>query len=378
MEGKTYWLISAPKTNEDTFNTLNKKTTDEQELSLNYKFQVPELKIGTLDSLLALSDDLVKMDNYVENIMRKIATQLFDVLDAKADKAESLTVNNNSIDTYLTFFRWDEAKYPHDESLKTLSETIHSQVAKLDEELRAKATDYNNLTHSLNQEERKAGGNLTTRELSDIIKQEHIPVSSEYMETLFVVVPKFLYEEWQTKYEKLTPFVIPRSSTLIKEDGEYGVWNVALFRKVSEDFKNACREKRFVVREFSYDPDRKDKSDKKKLEAEKQKQKTGLVRWCKTNFSEAFVGWVHMKAIRVFVESVLRYGLPTNFQAMLILPQKSKVKRLRKVLNELYGHLSSKSVFSKEDEDEGPPGSDKFFPYVFLEISIDFRKQGTF
>ena len=46
-EGKSYWLISAPKTNEDTFNTLNKKTTDELDLSLNYKFQVPDLK-GTI------------------------------------------------------------------------------------------------------------------------------------------------------------------------------------------------------------------------------------------------------------------------------------------------------------------------------------------
>jgi len=376
MEGKTYWLISAPKTNEDTFNTLNKKTTDELELSQNYKFQVPDLKVGTLDGLMALSDDLVKMDAYVENVTRKIASQLFDLLDPKADKNESLTVNNNPIDTYLTFFRWDEAKYPQRESLKNLSELIYSQLNKLDEELRTKSTEYNNLNHALSQEERKAGGNLTTRDISDIVKQEHIPVSSEYMETLFVVVPKFLYEEWQSKYERLTPFVVPRSSTLVKEEGEFGLWNVALFRKVSEDFKNACREKRFVVREFSFDPEKKDKSEKKKLEADKQKVKTSLVRWCKTNFSEAFIGWIHLKAVRVFVESVLRYGLPTNFQAMLLLPNKGKSKRLRKVLFELYGHLGSKAIYAKEDEDDS--SSDTFFPYVFLDINIDFRKAGTY
>jgi V-type H+-transporting ATPase subunit C len=95
LEGKLYWLVSAPKTNEDTFNTLNKKTTDEQDLSLNYKFQVPDLKVGTLDSLMALSDDLVKIDSHVENIVRKISGQLFDVLEAKADKYESLSVNNS-------------------------------------------------------------------------------------------------------------------------------------------------------------------------------------------------------------------------------------------------------------------------------------------
>jgi hypothetical protein len=33
-----------------------------------------------------------------------------------------------------------------------------------------------------------------------------------------------------------------------------------------------------------------------------------LIRYCRTNFAEAFVAWIHLKAIRVFVESVLRYG----------------------------------------------------------------------
>jgi V-type H+-transporting ATPase subunit C len=31
-----------------------------------------------------------------------------------------------------------------------------------------------------------------------------------------------------------------------------------------------------------------------------------LVKWCSTMFSEAFIAWIHMKALRVFVESVLR------------------------------------------------------------------------
>ena len=31
-----------------------------------------------------------------------------------------------------------------------------------------------------------------------------------------------------------------------------------------------------------------------------------LLRWLKVHFSEAFVAWIHIKALRVFVESVLR------------------------------------------------------------------------
>ena len=48
-----------------------------------------------------------------------------------------------------------------------------------------------------------------------------------------------------------------------------------------------------------------------------------------------------IKALRVFVESVLRYGLPVNFQAMVLLPQKKTQKKLRDVLNQQYAHLDS-------------------------------------
>jgi len=376
--GKHYWLISAPKTREDTFNTLKKKTTDENDYSTNnYRFQVPELKVGTLDSLMSLSDELHKVDNQVENIVKKIANQLFDLLDTNKDantnKYDSLTVNNSNIDTYLTFFLWDEAKYPQSQSLKTLTETIQTQVLKLDEELKGKSSEYNSLVHTLSAEERKAGGNLVIKDLSDIVQQKHI-VESEFMDTLLVCVPKPVVKPFLATYETLAEFVVPRSAEQVAEDNEYALFRVVLFKKCVDDFKNTARDKKYLIREFKFDPNHSSKADKKKLEQEKDKSKKNLIRWCKTNFSEVFVAWIHLKAIRVFVESVLRYGLPTNFQAMLILPNKSKIKKLRQVLAELYGHLSSKSVFSGQKTEEEDPAEDKFFPYVFLEINLDFRR----
>ena len=65
------------------------------------------------------------------------------------------------------------------------------------------------------------------------------------------------------------------------------------------------------------------------------------MRWLKVNFSECFMAWIHVKALRVFVESVLRYGLPVNFQGMVLLPQKKTQKKLRDTLNQTYAHLDS-------------------------------------
>jgi len=331
---------------------------------------------------MALSDELNRIDLSVENVTRKIANQLFDILDPNqgSTKFESLTVSNNNVDTYLTFFKWDEAKYPTSQSLKSLTEMIQNQVGKLDEELKGKSSEYNNLLHSISAEDRKIGGNLMVKDLTEIVKENHV-IETEYMETLFVVVPKLIIKNFLSTYEKLVEFVLPRSALLLEEDTEYVLYRVVMFRKVSEDFKNASRERKFIVRDFKFDPNKNGRTDKKKMDAEKEKLRKALIRWCKTNFSEAFISWIHLKAIRVFVESVLRYGLPTNFQAMLLLPNKNKHSKLRKALAELYGHLSSKSVFDtkvkEKDEDEPTNAldSENFYPYVSLEINLDFRNK---
>ncbi|KAJ8949515.1 hypothetical protein NQ314_008208 [Rhamnusium bicolor] len=45
------------------------------------------------------------------------------------------------------------------------------------------------------------------------------------------------------------------------------------------------------------------------------------------------------------------YGLPVNFQAILIHPHKKTMKRLRDVLNHLYGHLDSSAALSGSNID---------------------------
>ena len=50
-----------------------------------------------------------------------------------------------------------------------------------------------------------------------------------------------------------------------------------------------------------------------------REQQAELLRLAKTNFGEIFASWLHLKALRVFVESVLRYGLPPDFCSVAIL-----------------------------------------------------------
>ena len=122
------------------------------------------MKVGTLDQLVGLSDDLGKLDLFVEQITRKVANYLGDVLEDQRDKlVENLLANGVDLATYVTQFRWDMAKYPIKQSLKNLSDIISKQVSQIESDLKNKASAYNNLKSNLQSIEKKQTGSLVTR-----------------------------------------------------------------------------------------------------------------------------------------------------------------------------------------------------------------------
>lgn len=377
-----YWLISAPgdKTCQQTWETMNNLTSKQNSLCVNYKFQIPDLKVGTLDQLVGLSDDLGKLDAFVEQVTRKVASYLGEVLEDQRDKLqENLTANNSDLPAYLKRFQWDIAKYPIKQSLRNIADIISKQVGQIDADLKTKSSAYNNLKGNLQNLEKKQTGSLLTRNLADLVKKEHFILDSEYLQTLLVIVPKAQFAEWNSTYEKITDMIVPRSSQLITQDNEYGLYTVTLFKKVIDEFKLHAREKRFIVRDFIYDEEQlaAGKSEITKLATDKKKQFGPLVRWLKVNFSECFCAWIHVKALRVFVESVLRYGLPVNFQAILIHPHKKTMKRLREVLNQLYGHLDGSVGHQGSNVNDNVDipglgfGQSEYYPYVYYKVNVD-------
>jgi len=373
-----YWLISAPgdKTCQQTFDKLNQATT-KQQLSANWKFHVPDLKVGTLDQLVGLSDDLGKLDGFVEQITRKVANYLGEVLEDQRDKlGESLLANGVDLQTYVTCFRWDMAKYPIKQSLKNLSDIISKQVSQIESDLKSKASAYNNLKSNLQNIEKKQTGSLVTRNVADLVKKEHFVLDSEYLQTMLVVVPLSNITDWNMKYEKLTDMIVPRSSQLIYQDNDHALVSMTCFKKVADEFKQRARENKFVVRDFAYDEEqlKSGKNELSKLHTDKKKQFGPLVRWLKVNFGECFTAWIHVKALRVFVESVLRFGLPVNFQGMVLAPQRKQIKKLRETLNDLYLHLDSAAGLGGGEElPSGLAGFGQgdYYPYVFYKINID-------
>lgn len=341
------------------------------------KFEVPsELRVGTLDSLVALSDTLAKDDQFAEQLVKNLGNQLANLLNNVKDRiVESLQVDGRTLQNYLSSFRWDSAKFNVNlKSADALREDINKKLSEIDTEMKAKVSAYNKLSGNLQQLQRRQTGSLLARDVSSVVKPEMFVLDSEYLVTLLVVVPTRALEEWNQTYEGLSEYVVPRSSKTIDiTDKDSSLVTVTLFRKIVDDFKEAAREKRFVVKDFEFNESAREQEAKlmTELQGDIRKKHNMLIRWCSTMFSEAFIAWIHMKALRVFVESVLRYGLPVNFQAAVCLPKAKIGPKFRKALNEAYSHLDSAGG-NKDDNKMMIPGVNlkDYHPYVSFNLDL--------
>ena len=163
-------------------------------------------------------------------------------------------------------------------------------------------------------------GNLSNKSLTTIVDPSLIIQNSEYLETHLVAVPRTITKDFLKTYETISPWIVPRSAQTIDSDDEFTLYAVTTFKKHSADFIHKCRENKWTPRDFKYKEGGREEEQKEveRLEKDESKVRNEAWRLGRTSWGEAVMAWVHVLALRVFVETVLRYGLPLQFVCGLI------------------------------------------------------------
>lgn len=143
---------------------------------------------------------------------------------------------------------------------------------------------------------------------------------SEFLETHLIVVPTNARKDFLKSYETLTPWVVPRSAVQVAQDEEFTLFAVVTFKKTSLEFLQKCREQKWTPRQYRYVEGGREE-EQRELERVRQEERKvwgEALRLGRTSWSESVMVWAHVLTLRVFVETVLRYGLPLEFVCALI------------------------------------------------------------
>lgn len=222
---------------------------------------------------------------------------------------------------------------------------------------------------------------MSVRSLHDVVRREHFVQESEYLATVLVAVPKSLAKEYLSTYETLVPMVVPRSAQAISSDEEYTLFSTTIFKKYIPEFTLKAREHKWTPREFKYSEElMADMRAEQQVASElERKLWADVVRLTHAAYSDILSNWVHLKAIHIFVEAVLRYGLPPNFINTSILVSAKASKKAVETLVNKFGYLGG-SAFEKDKKGKLKQDTDlheygaivdaDYKPFVFEELEL--------
>jgi len=388
------------------------------------------LKVGTLDNLVGLSDDMGKFDASLRNC----CVQIKKIYETYGGKPETLVVSQKPVAQYLGMFEWNNKWNTNNALKKIINDMTVESRTNLNNLIKIKAACVD-CTRKLGALNKQTEGNLTVRDFEHKLAKE-VVIDTETFKSLFVVVPKGRAESFKDNYAKLNTckegkrmiamleeyeemkekqeaeekgavkaapqstlmsqrieaarafkevtkqcqVVVPTSAVQVDQDDEFIMFRVVVIRKAAGACEQIYKEQRYTLRALSEDwmkPKKNDaQKEKEKVDKDLKKHKKRLIAVCKAFYSSSFEAWTHLKAIRLFVEAVLRYGLPVAYTFSLIQTGKGGTKTIHDRLTKQFSKLGSTAMEQKGKKKKGKKEVDftglqeNYKPYVFTEMVL--------
>ena len=328
-------LISIPllgdKSDSDIKNEL------ENSIHLNISaIKLPNFKFDNLSNLLNLVESFSSFDRMLKNLIRKLV-----------EVKDQLGLNDDDLSLVDFHYNYDQSNEFKNLNLNELVNVTKVNLEYLDNQLKSNLNDFNKVENELKNLNKLKNLNLTNKPLNDFINNNNY-LDTSYITTLFLVVNKNDINDWFNSYEKLSNMIIPRSSIIISSDDNYHLVNVLVFKKFKDNFIQACQKRKFLVRNFSFDQSY-SKQDSvnnfKKLENTEYSKFNKLKEFLKFSSNQIISNYFKVNFIKLYIESVLTYGLPINY-AYLLIENDINSKQLQSLVNHFNQILPNKSNFN--------------------------------
>lgn len=380
--GQEFWIVATGCDSAQKDGYLGQMT--DPVLTKPAKFNIPEgLPFGSFDSLVRLTDDLAKADQQLDSMVHRMERQVGE-LNPKAALKIKTQRQEKLLSEYLASWEWDEAKYPKSRMVSDNLASLNSIIGKLDEEVRKKTGEYSEAKTQKGNIQMKDTHTLATADLVDILLPGKVTMSkngagtddfitTEHMSTVCVIVSRGNDKEFLAKYEDFSEHVVPGSAKkfggMEDKDGSM-LFRVVVIKGGVDAFKKGCREagggRGFVPRDFEYSEAGYKELLNKRAELEETTKTllSKLVELTQMAWSDVMVAWLHVKAMRVFVECTMRYGISTPICSLILSPKAGASVTARRVLaGVLKSSVKAPASADKMTEAAAEDG-EEYYPYV--------------
>ena len=323
---------------------------------------IPLLKFRNLDVLLEATEIISRKVPQMESYMHKILTVLQDVA---GHSTSGKVTHTQSFTKYFDRFQWNESRYDLRDSLLCIAQGILRDTEEIEEAFQSKFLEYSECVNRLEVEKKKYTTNTAAIPMSYLVaehsKKSALPFATDFLATLFIVVPAGQSKEWLSSYAELTEVgqILPNSSVVIFGDETNIIFSVMLLQKAVTGFRKACLLRKWIVRDPKHEEAIEEHSVEN-LQNAHEKLRAELVRLLHASIAEYGEAYTHLRVTECYVESILKYGLPADFLAFTVTCPGSKYKHVH---NAICSAMRETNTAHPAEEELGEMG-----PFVEIDL----------
>lgn len=335
-----------------------------------------QLVTDNLDTLFKTNDDLMRDEVEIEGFLKVLEKQILE-LSPKQELHVTMKSGTLNINEAISEFSWDESKYPKNN--KTISEImnkINEKYSETRKTIKAKSDDYSNSQNEIKMKQKGKSEALTLmkqdyRDLVSRSKQEM--KTSDYLCTMLCFVPAGSEKYFLENYFKIADgFVVPYSALRIDrgEDEKIALYRVVVMKNVKDDFKNQCQgQLRVACREYDEEELSKKPAEEREIEIlanQIKDKKANLIRIAISGFSEVYYALLHLKYLRLYVESCLKYTTGDYYSVVVFTPKEREQKLVSAMIKTFNDTKEQGWYGTKEELKE----TEDFYPFILVKLNV--------
>ena len=321
------------------------------------------------------TDILIRDEQEIESFLKSLEKQLSDLTSTtlQIKFRGSLLEPKKAI----TEFQWDEGKYPN--RSKTIADIMHKINEKYTETrktIKSKTDDYNNSINDLKLKKKSQNEalSLMKQDYRDLVSKSKMEMkTTDYLCTMLCFVPTGNEKTFESKYMSLADgYVVPYSAQRIDrgEDEKMQLYRVIVMKHKKDDFRNQCQSQlRITCKEYNEEELLNKPVEEKEIEKlnnESIQKKHDLERHAESGYSEVFYALLHLKYLRLYVESCLKYTSGDYYSVMVYTPR-DKEQKLVSIMIKTFNDTKEQGWYGTKEELKE---TEDFYPFILIKISV--------
>lgn len=279
---------------------------------LNVEYDLDALRIDmpvfsgvSLENIIRYEEQIEKMDISISDLCKRFIK-----------RTGSYHINYSS-----ESLSWNISKY-NCSTIDGCLSLISEDIDRIRSNYIQKETQHHRMTKDYEDAQRRTKGSLSEMDISQIVEDIK---EYEFLREIYILVDKEEIEHFESTIEN-TNSVSRDAIEEVTSDERYVLYKAVVIKNMEKELKKILVANSFVVKETCHKTEGKTNAEKINFYVE---NKDNLQVFISTHQEEVYHLLVHTKLLKLFIESIYRYGLPIKYLYMVCKDDQTTIKKLK-------------------------------------------------